>query len=106
MRLPASAISGRRALRGATGTLIALTALLLFGCSKKEAACDQAVKTALKNPSLYQTLAIEEEEGEGKALNGYYVHFKYGKKQFYDERGIAFCVYNNNDHSASADIIK
>ncbi len=80
--------------------------LLLLGCGEKEGACDKAVATALKNPKIYETLRIDEQEGEGRSLNGYYLYFRYGNDEFNLERGIAFCVYNNNKNTASADIIK
>jgi hypothetical protein len=83
-----------------------LFSAFLAGCSQKEAACDRAVKAALKNPKLYETLRIDEDPGEGKALDGYYVYFKYGKDVYNVDRGIAYCVYDNNSFKASADVLK
>lgn len=78
--------------------------LLLTGCSGKEAACERAVKTALKNPDSYRTISIQEDYGEGKAFQGYFITFSHGEDKIVTGR--AFCVYNNNNHTASADILR
>jgi len=94
----------RRIVRPSTvGSLIVLSACLLAGCSRKEAACERAVMAKLKNPDSYRTISITEEYGEGNAFNDYIVKYSY-KKGGALVSGEQYCQYDNNDEKAYTDI--
>lgn len=76
--------------------------LLLAGCSEKEAACERAVKTALKDPDSYRTVKIKKLALEGKAFDNYDVFFSYRMDR--NVNGKAFCLYHNDNREAIVNI--
>lgn len=84
------------------GALALLAAFAMSGCSQKEAACERAVKAALKNPDSYETHDIVEEPSESFAFDTYVVHYAYGRNP--RVRGQDSCVYDNNEQKAYVDV--